>query len=323
MPQVEQVLRLGAALALVFFFHIIFVGMWDWVSRARSVEKGLTPGGSLSPFDAKRQSGRNLLFVHFTGTLFGLGCTLLTLNLYVYYGFGLQPDIYRYGNRELPFVALTFDDGPHPVYTPAILDILDTYKVPATFFMVGSHVERYPETAREVVARGHEVGNHTYSHINVPTATTQQLYDQLLRTTYVITDVTGTYPQYIRPPRGLYDGRFRRLADLLGQRVVLWTLSSQDWRTGRNEIAIVSRIVERVKPGDILLFHDSGALFTSEGASRDATVRALPAVIEGVRAKGFEFVSLSTLLEGLMWEPDSHPTSAPEGLEPFLQAFQN
>ena len=126
------------------------------------------------------------------------------LNFYVYHGFGHQPDIYRKGSGEKPWVALTFDDGPSPLYTPRILQLLEAYDVPATFFMVGAHVEEYPDIAAAVVAAGHEVGNHTYTHINVPTASTQRLYEELLGTTAVILEKTGAYPEYIRPPAAAF-----------------------------------------------------------------------------------------------------------------------
>lgn len=217
-------------------------------------------------------------------------------NYYVYHGFGYQGDIYRKGDPAQPWVALTFDDGPSPEYTPRILDILREYEVPATFFMVGVHVEKYPDIARRIVAEGHEVGNHTYTHINVPTASTRRLTQELIHTTHIIYETTGQYPTYARPPRGLYDGRYRRLTALQGQSVVLWTLSSQDWQIGANRNQLVRRVLSRVKPGDIILFHDSGALIRHEGGNRMATVEALPAIIEGIRALGLEIVPLSVLL---------------------------
>ena len=91
------------------------------------------------------------------------------LTFYVYHGFGNQPDIYRRGSRDSNMVAITFDDGPSREFTPAILDILKEYDVPATFFMVGSHVEKYPDIAQRIVEEGHAVGNHTHNHRNIPT----------------------------------------------------------------------------------------------------------------------------------------------------------
>ena len=171
---------------------------------------------------------------------------------YVYHGIGHQPDIYRSGNRSSNMVALTFDDGPSAEFTPAILDILKEYNVPATFFMVGVHVEKYPEIAQRIVDEGHEIGNHTYSHRNIPTLSTIDLHKEILEATAAITTVTGVYPPYVRPPRGMYDGRFRRLANLLGQEIVLWTISTRDWRYGVTPDSIVKTV--EIKSKAAILF---------------------------------------------------------------------
>lgn len=231
-----------------------------------------------------------------SGAVLAVGTICLILLLYVYHGFDYQPDIYRRGSRNSNMVAITFDDGPSPEFTPAILDILKEYDVHATFFMVGSHVEKYPDIARRVVEEGHTVGNHTYSHRNIPTLSTAELNYELLEATRTIFEVTSEYPAYVRPPRGMYDGRFRRLAHLLGQEIILWTVSSRDWRYGVSAQSIIRNVTSRVKGGDIILFHDSGALIRSEGGDRRATVQALPAVIEAIRSMGLEIVPLSELI---------------------------
>ncbi|HHT73527.1 MAG TPA: polysaccharide deacetylase family protein [Firmicutes bacterium] len=223
------------------------------------------------------------------------------LTLYVYHGFGHQPDIYRRGRKDTNMVALTFDDGPSLEFTPAILDILKEYNVPAAFFMVGTHVEKYPEIARRIVEEGHEIGNHTHNHRNVPTLSAKDLQYELVQATAAIVEATGQYPQYVRPPRGMYDGRFRRLANLMGQEIILWTISSRDWRYGVSPQAIIRNVISRVKGGDIILFHDSGALIRNEGGDRRATVLALPQVIEALQAKGLQIVPLAELLHG--YEP--------------------
>ncbi len=229
------------------------------------------------------------------------------LAFYVYYGFGHQPDIYRRGSRDTNMVAITFDDGPSPEFTPAILDILKEYNVPATFFMVGAHVEKYPDIARRIVEEGHAVGNHTYNHRNIPTLSAAELQQEMMRATAAIVEITGVYPQYVRPPRGMYDGRFRRLANLMGQEIVLWTISSRDWRYGVSPQSIIKNVTSRVKGGDIILFHDSGALIRNKGGDRRATVLALPAVIEAIQAKGLQIVPLEELLHD--FEPvEVYPT---------------
>ncbi len=241
----------------------------------------------------KRKRRTELLILGFiasTATLF------LGSFFYVYHGFGHQPDIYRNGNRSSNMVAITFDDGPSLEFTPAILDILKEFEVPAAFFMVGSHVEKYPEIARRIADEGHEIGNHTNNHLNIPTLSTVAIHKEMMEATATITEVTGVYPSYTRPPRGMYDGRFRRLANLLGQEIVLWSLSTRDWRYGVTPDSIVKLITNKVKGGDIILFHDSGALIKNEGGDRRATVSALPQVIKVIQSKGLEIVPLSVLL---------------------------
>ena len=139
----------------------------------------------------------------------------------------------------------------------------------------------------------------------MPTLPTARLSAQLLKTNIAILNATGDYPLYIRPPRGLYDGRFRRLSELLGHQIVLWSLSAQDWMELMTVDRIVKRILTRVRPGDIILFHDSGALLRKEGASRESTVAALPLIIEGLWERGYQIVPLAELLT--LAHPEEEP----------------
>lgn len=215
---------------------------------------------------------------------------------YVYHGFGAQADIIRRRPSAAGKVVLTFDDGPSNAYTPEILKVLAEKGVKATFFMVGSQVDKYPDIARQVAEEGHEIGNHTYGHITVPNTPPPQLTAQIMRTNLVILQHTGAYPPYLRPPRGLYDTRMRRIAKLLGQDLVLWSLSSQDWHPRATAAGITRRVVSRALAGDIILFHDSGSLLGSEGSNRRPTVDALGPIIDGLRAKGLEITSLEEFI---------------------------
>jgi len=248
-------------------------------------------------FDWAPNSRRDRLLMTVISTLLTIVAVFLAVHFYVYSGLDYQPDIYRTGNPKTNYVALTFDDGPSQEFTPLVLDILKEYNAPAAFFLVGVHVERYPDIARRIAEEGHEIGNHTYRHLTMPTASNKTLYEEVIKATRVITQMTGEYPKYIRPPRGVYDARFRRLSHVLGQKIVLWTISTRDWRYGTSAQAIVKRAVSQAKGGDIILFHDSGALVKNEGGDRSATVRALPLVIEGLRQKGLKIVPLGELLE--------------------------
>ncbi|HHX02507.1 MAG TPA: polysaccharide deacetylase family protein [Firmicutes bacterium] len=277
MASLEVLLRIGIYVLALVIFTFLF---W-YIIQVLGIR-------------SKRRAVKFALFI--LSLILAIGSLLGIFTFYVYNGIGHQPDIYRSGNRSSNMVALTFDDGPSPEFTPAILDILKEYNVPATFFMVGAHVEKYPEIAQRIVDEGHEVGNHTYNHRNIPTLSTVDLHKELLESTAAITAVTGAYPTYVRPPRGMYDGRFRRLANLLGQEIVLWTVSTRDWRYGVTVDSIVKTVKNRVRGGDILLFHDSGALIKNEGGDRRATVLALPEVIKTIQAKGLQIVPLSILL---------------------------
>ncbi len=236
------------------------------------------------------------IFLWSGAVIMAAGMLMALAYSYVYKGFGSQADIVRrdpgIGNK----VVLTFDDGPSGSYTPEILKVLADKGVYATFFLVGKHVEQYPGIAKQIVEEGHEVGNHTYGHITVPNSAPPQLTAQIVRTNLIILQNTGVFPPYLRPPRGLYDMRMRRIAKLLGQEMVLWSLSSQDWHPRATTAGVTQRVLDRVAPGDILLFHDSGSLINSEGSSRRPTVEALGPIIDGLREKGLEVVRLEDFM---------------------------
>lgn len=229
----------------------------------------------------------------------------LYLNRYVYHGFGMQLDIFRSGPQTIEVVALTFDDGPNPKYTEAILDILKEKEVPATFFMVGKHVKKYPEIAKRVVEEGHLIGNHTYSHTNLLGSSKQKVINEILNNQKIIEEVTGITPKYFRPPRGMYNKTALETAADNNLTMVLWSVSSQDWASeGWKDI--VRNVTKRVKPGAVILFHDSGDFITAQGGGRDNTIKALPMIIDDLQKKGYTFVSLPQMLalSGLIGEED-------------------
>lgn len=216
------------------------------------------------------------------------------ISYFEYRGIGPQEGIVRRGPC-LPYVALTFDDGPGAEYTPMILDILKEKNVKATFFLVGKHVEKYPDIAKRIVAEGHEVGNHTYSHKEMFPASRKRVIKEIVKCEEAIEKVTGVRPVLFRPPRGIYSDAVRKIVLEMGYTMILWSISAVDW-AGTPARAIAARVKRYVKPGAIILFHDNGALLKSEGHSRMNTVKALPKIIDDLRTKGYQFVTVSQLL---------------------------
>lgn len=185
--------------------------------------------------------------------------------------------------------ALTFDDGPSPD-TARVLDILRAKQVKATFFLCGGSVERYPELARRIVAEGHALGNHTYSHASLHLRSRAEIASEIDRTQDAIERVTGVRPSYFRPPHGV---RWFPLWSLLRERgmtLALWNTFPQEGASPAHEI--VERALARLRPGAIILLHDGKDNLPEGRNLRPDTVEALPRIIDGVRAAGYRFTPL-------------------------------
>lgn len=233
--------------------------------------------------------------------LFFLGLSALVLaslavfvSYYEYHGIGPQEGITRRG-PFLPVVAITFDDGPHPVYTPKILDILKEKRVKATFFVVGSCVKKYPEIARRIVAEGHDIANHTYSHRDLVPAGKKTVLGQIRKTDQTIKEATGIKTTLFRPPRGIYSNMVRKLLLEDGYQIILWTVSTIDWR-GDSPGRILWRVKRHIKNGGIILYHDNGSIIRPEKESRSNTYKSLPDVIDYLKDAGFEILPISEML---------------------------
>lgn len=188
-------------------------------------------------------------------------------------------------------VALTFDDGPHPVFTPRILDILDKYHVKATFFMVGKSMDAHPDIVREVIRRGHVVGNHTYTHPrNIDLDTEAQMIRELDKCEQVIERLTGNRALLFRPPRGLVDGAAFAIADEEGYRTILWSVCA-DHHDAQTPELMAQRVIERNRPGGIILAHDGTY------PMRWKDVAATPLIIEALQKQGYRFVTIPELLK--------------------------
>jgi peptidoglycan-N-acetylglucosamine deacetylase len=178
-------------------------------------------------------------------------------------------------------VYLTFDDGPHPVHTPQVLDALARHDARGTFFQVGVDIDRRPELTRRLVDEGHGIGNHSWSHPDLSQLTAAAGIDELTRTNALLADVLGRPPTLFRPPYGRMGPTTRTDAATVGLDTVLWDVSPEDWSCPGVD-AIVSRVLGSVDDGAIVLFHDGGG-------DRSQSVAALDEILSDLSARGFEF----------------------------------
>lgn len=202
--------------------------------------------------------------------------------------------VVAHGQRDQRAVALTFDDGPSP-YTTQVLDVLDTYQIKATFFLIGQNVERHPDLAKRIASEGHALGNHTQTHplwgaVGTPSREMQELTDAET----AILNETGVAPTLFRPPHGWRSPWMMRVARDLGYRVVTWNVAGEDWRRPSPE-TIAQRVLRRVRPGAIILLHDG--LETQVDPAMQNTVAALPLIIEGLLDRGYRFVTVPELIQ--------------------------
>jgi peptidoglycan/xylan/chitin deacetylase (PgdA/CDA1 family) len=182
------------------------------------------------------------------------------------------------GIGEPGHVALTFDDGPDPASTPAILDGLDRLGWHATFFLLGSMVRRSPALAREMADRGHEVGVHGDEHRSQVRRSPMAVSADVARCRDLIADATGTEPYWFRPPYGVLSGGSLAAARHLGLRTVLWTTWGRDWRGEATPATVVADVAGGLRPGATVLLHDSDC--TSAPGSWKSTLGALPGLAD-------------------------------------------
>lgn len=183
-------------------------------------------------------------------------------------------------------VGLTFDDGPDPLLTPKVLDLLDQHRATATFFCIGSRVERFPEAAAAIVARGHTVANHSHTHPNAfgfygPRGVQREVGSAQ----QAILAATGRRPTLFRAPVGIRGPFLEPCLAREGLRLVSWTRRGLD-TLSRDPVAVAARLTRRVTSGDILLLHDSGG--ATDDAGRPVVLEALPRVLEALAARGLK-----------------------------------
>jgi peptidoglycan-N-acetylglucosamine deacetylase len=201
--------------------------------------------------------------------------------------------IYWRGRADRKQVALTFDDGPHPRFTREILKILDDEQVPATFFLVGKKVEAFPDVAREILNADHELGFHGYSHRPLWLKPRRSLLDEIERSQTAFQMALSFEPHIFRPPYGIRGRRILQLARERKWKTVFWTRAGWDWTDIPGE-EVARRALKQIKPGSILLLHDSDG--PALQADRQRTVDALRIIIRELKDQGFSFAKVSEIL---------------------------
>ncbi|TAD74977.1 MAG: polysaccharide deacetylase [Oscillatoriales cyanobacterium] len=229
----------------------------------------------------------------------GLLVALALLAYGLWYG-AVLPVAHRwavFGVRQVAvqerLVALTFDDGPQPPYTEQILQVLDRFQVRATFFEIGRQIDRYPALTQAVIQRGHELGNHSYSHRNLILRWPGEIAAEIAETDRRLRAAGVAGPIAVRPPLGK---RWLILPYLLwrSQRTLaMWNVDSGDYDPAADVSALVQQVLTQVQPGSIVLMHD-GSLDPRQ--SRDRTVAALAVLIPALRDRGYRLVTLQELL---------------------------
>ncbi|MBQ9085864.1 MAG: polysaccharide deacetylase family protein [Clostridia bacterium] len=197
--------------------------------------------------------------------------------------------IYCRNSSHLKQVALTFDDGPHPRYTKEILSILDEFNVTATFFIIGVNAERYPEDLKRIVNAGCEIGNHTYSHTRLSQLSSKQVRWEIERCQTVVQNLVGIRPVFFRPPQGAASESVKTVSREMEYDIILWSIDTRDWELTPSA-QIAATVLSQLKGGDIILMHD----YVSGG---NTTCDALRIIIPEILSRGYEFVTVSDLID--------------------------
>ena len=179
-------------------------------------------------------------------------------------------------------MALTFDDGPSSRYTPELLDGLKERGVKASFFLVGKNIEENSDLIRRMEAEGHLIGNHTYNHVQLDKISNASAREEILKTNNAIYEVTGRYPQYMRPPYGAWKKNMEICVEMLP---VFWTIDTLDWKT-QNVQAVCQVVEKEIEDGAIILMHDE----------YETTVNAALKIVDEYQEKGYEFVTVDRLI---------------------------
>lgn len=206
------------------------------------------------------------------------------------------------------YVAITFDDGPSSSLTPQVLDILKRHGARATFFVQGVNAARNKSILARAVAEGHEIGNHTYSHIKMTGSSTERVCSEISRTSSIIEAATGRKPVVMRPPYGAVNANLVNLMyNNFGMKTIMWSVDTRDWQHPGVSV-VVQRAVGGAKPGAIILLHDI----------HSSTLQAVEGIVTGLQARGFELVTVSQLIG--MGQAAANGGAAPAAQAPAVAA---
>ncbi len=183
-------------------------------------------------------------------------------------------------------VALSFDAAWGNEDTAALIDILGRYDVKATFFVVGTWVDKYPDSVRQLADAGHEIENHSDTHPHLPTLSAEEMTHQIEACNEKIARITGSRPTLLRPPYGDYNNAVIDTVTQLGMYPIQWDVDSLDWKDGHTADRITQDVLKKVRNGSIILFHNAA----------EHTPEALPGIIEALRAQGYTFARVSELI---------------------------
>jgi len=211
------------------------------------------------------------------------------------------PALYTGIRTNQRVLALTFDDGPSAELTPKLLDLLRKEGIRATFFVIGTNVQAHPEIARRIVAEGHEIANHSWSHPQLPRLGAERLEQEIQNTTDIIEQTTGQRVTMMRPPYGAINGRVKdAIIKTHGLDLLLWSVDPRDWTRPGPE-AVERRLLAGAAPGAIMLCHDI----------HPGTIAAMPDTIAQLKAKGYSFATVSELI-AMDEPPPPKPVAAPK-----------
>ncbi|MDO9578190.1 MAG: polysaccharide deacetylase family protein [Candidatus Cloacimonadales bacterium] len=192
-------------------------------------------------------------------------------------------------------ICLTFDDGPHPVYTPQILQMLAKHDMKATFFITGSKIQKYRKILEQMISEGHEVGNHGYSHRNLIFKSKEFILNEINKTDELLRECGAKGEIVFRPPYGRMSLKAIFLLGELNKKIIMWNIPTKDYKA-ENSQSIIRKIRKKLKPGGIIILHDAGKLINSN-VDRTFTIEAVELIIEEILQKGYSFKTISEMLK--------------------------